>query len=208
VYTFCVLTRELVVSGGVAVVRANGWEALCLRGVASTLGVTPMALYRYVADGPTLQREVLTAIVAEFVVVKGEGDPWAVLADWARTAHERLVMFPGAAGQLLIVWFEMPSMLVMTDALLGTVKLAGLGGTEAVAAVSALFVYVLMRAQAQNVVSGAGVTKRTLATAKVGHKLRNLEPLVSQYATAEFDKHFEYGLRALILGIQATKEEP
>jgi AcrR family transcriptional regulator len=201
-----VLTRQLVVLGGVDVVRASGWEGLSLRSVAVRLGVTPMALYRYVADGQTLQREVLTTIVAEFVVVEEGHDPWNVLADWARTAHEKLVMFPGAAGQLLIVWFEMPSMLVMTDALLGTVKRAGLDGTEAVSAVNALFVYVLMRAQAQNVVRGAWVTKRTLATAKVGQKLPNLEPLASHYATAEFNKHFEYGLHALILGIQAMKE--
>jgi AcrR family transcriptional regulator len=201
------LSHEQVVASGLEVVAEMGWSGLSLRSVAAKLGVTPMALYRYVDDGPKLQSDVLVAIVADFVDVPSANDPWSVLADWARVAHSRLVQFPGAAGHLLTVWFEMPTMLVMTDGLLGVAKRCGLDGAEAVAAVNALFVYVLMRAQAQNVVRGAGVTKRTLATAKVGRKLAHLAPLASHFTTAEFDKHFEYGLRALVLGIRAIQEE-
>jgi AcrR family transcriptional regulator len=207
-YTFWMLSHQQVVEAGLEVVHAADWAALSLRGVASHLGVTPMALYRYVSDGHTLQRDVLTAIVAEMVHVVDSGDPWTAFDSWARAAHTQLVKFPGTAGHLLTVWFEMPSILVMTDGLLGVAKRAGFSGSHAVAAVNALFVYVLMRAQTQNVVQGAGVTKRTLATAKVGHELAHLKPLISHYATAEFDTHFEYGLRALILGIQAMNVTP
>jgi hypothetical protein len=137
--------------------------------------------------------------------VRTGDDPWVAITDWAAHAHEVLVGFPGTAGHLLTVWFDLPSVLIMTDDLLGLVIGAGLKDLEAVAAVNAVFVYVLMRAQAQNVVRGARVTKRTLALASTGRPLTHLRPLASYYSSADFETHFAYGLRALVTGIQATR---
>jgi hypothetical protein len=57
------LSHEQVVASGLEVVAEMGWSGLSLRSVAAKLGVTPMALYRYVDDGPKLQQLLPTSLM-------------------------------------------------------------------------------------------------------------------------------------------------
>ena len=162
-----------------------------------------MALYRHVDDGAALTRAVATRIVAGFSVVARTGDGRHDLAEWARAAHTVLREHPGAAGHLLVTWFELPAMLQCTEALLDIVHGDGLREFEAVAAVNALVMYVLMRCEAEQAVRSAGTVKRTLELAAAELPLPHLTALAAHYTTARFDLHFEYGLDVLLNGISA-----
>ena len=199
------LTADTIFATGQELVRETGWSTLSLRGVAARLGVTPMALYRHVADGAALTNGVIANIVAEFAVAERTGDARADLATWASVARSALREYPGAAGQLLISWFEVPTMLQCTEGLLRIVHDDGLRGFEAVAAVNAVVMYVLMRCEAEQTVRSAGAVKRALRLAAAETPLPHLTALAPHYTTARFDLHFDYGLDVLLNGIAARQ---
>jgi len=164
-----------------------------------------MALYRHVDDGAALTRAVIARIVAGFSVVARTGDAQHDLAEWARTAHSVLREHPGAAGHLLVTWFDLPPMLRCTEGLLDIVHADGLRDFEAVAAVNAIVMYVLMRCEAEQAVRSAGTVKRTLKLAATEVPLPHLTALAAHYTTARFDLHFEYGLDVVLHGIAARR---
>lgn len=202
------LDPDAVVAAGQSLVRESGWSALSLRAVAARLGVTPMALYRHVADGATLTRGVIAEIVGEFGEVTRTGDTRNDLAMWARHAHSVLRQYPGAAGHLLVTWFDVPAMLQCTEDLLDIVHDDGMREFEAVAAVNAIVMYVLMRCEAEQAVRGAGAVRRALKIAATDTPLPHLTALGAHYTTARFDLHFDYGLDVLLMGIAARRVAP
>jgi AcrR family transcriptional regulator len=197
------LTKQAIVEAGVDIARSGGWAALSLRSVAGNLGVTPMALYRHVADAETLSNAVLESIATLVATVERTVDPWADVSLWARSSRLALRPFPGVPAHLLTAWFNLAPMLSLVEDLLDRVHDAGLAEFEAVAAVNAVFMFVLMRAEAEQTVRTAGVARRALRLSTAGRDLPRLRTLSSHYTTAEFDRHFEYGLDVLIAGIRA-----
>ena len=97
-------------------------------------------------------------------------------------------------------------MLGIIDDLLGLALKDGLDGFDAVAAVNTVFMYALMRAQAEAVVRTSGTVKRDLRLGAAKRPLPNLKALQRHYQTAEFNLHFEYGLNALLVGIGLVEE--
>lgn len=59
------LTRERLVEEALQTVESEGFAALSLRAVARRLGVTPMALYRYVESSAELADLVVSRIISE-----------------------------------------------------------------------------------------------------------------------------------------------
>jgi AcrR family transcriptional regulator len=195
------LSPQSVVEAGVRLVERTGWAGLSLRAVAGELSVTPMALYRHAGDSESLTAAVVEAIIEQAPAVESTGDVDADLAEWARRLHAHLGRYPGVAGHLLTMWFESPAMLERIDDLLVLVGEHGLDGFDAVAVTNAVFTYVLMRCEAERTVRTAGAVRRTLRTADASRPLDRLNALASHYTTAEFDAHFEFGLRSLIEGM-------
>lgn len=195
------LTTGVVLDAGVQLVRRDGWPALSLRSVAAAIGVTPMALYRHVPDSDSLLSGVLDSIVGAAPVVETTGRLAVDLTNWARELHRHLGQFPGVAGRLLVSWFDCVPMLERIDDLLALVAGHGIEGYEAVATTNALFTYVLMRGEAERQVQSAGVVRRRLRTAGSTRELTHLQSVSRYYTTAQFDAHFEFGLRALLAGM-------
>lgn len=199
------LSTGAVLTAGAELVREHGWDVLSMRTVATRLGVTPMALYRHVPNASSLSSGVLSFIAEPITEVTRSGNALADLEAWARRAHAALVPYRGAAAALLVRWFETPPALRAVDALLQSMHDDGVTDFEAVAAVNAVFMFALMRAQGEQNVRDAGVVKRTLRTAAVAHPLPRLTALAEHYTTARFDLHFDYGLRVLLDGIAARR---
>lgn len=195
------LTQQSVVDAGARVVEVSGWAALSLRSVAIELGVTPMALYRHVGRSETLKAAVVEVVVEPLAPIASSGDVGEDLADWARRFHDHLTRYPGLAGHLISSWFESPSTLGQIDDALCRVHASGIHGFDEVAVVNAVFTYVLMRSEAERTVRSAGAVRRTLRTATASRPLERLTALAEQYSTAQFDAHFEFGLRSLIGGM-------
>lgn len=69
------LGRAAVVAAAIALADRDGLEAASMRRVAEALGVTPMALYKHVADRDALVDEMLDTVVAQ-IPAPPMGDPW------------------------------------------------------------------------------------------------------------------------------------
>jgi AcrR family transcriptional regulator len=196
-----ILDRSVVVEAGTRLVRREGVEMLGLRRVAAELGVTPMALYRHVDNADTLQVAVVEQLLAGFPDVPTTG-PWQERCHtWAHDARAALMPYPGLARHVLLHWVELPGVLRSLDHLGAALATLGPAGIDAVAASNALFTYVLMRVQAEEVVRFGGL-ERDLAT--LGDLAVDVPFLWShrhEYAVARLDEHFEYGLDALLSGI-------
>jgi AcrR family transcriptional regulator len=195
------LSQDTVIAAGVQLVRAEGWSRLSVRALAAQLGVTPMALYRHVPSSEALQLSVISRIAGVCAEVRDSGDLLGDLAFWANRSYAALNPYPGAAAYLLTTWFEVSPTLLAIERLLEIVHSAGLEDFEAVAAVNAVFMYVLMRSEAEQTVRRAGTVKRSLQVAVVEGSLPRLSALMEHYTTARFDLHFEYGLQVLLDGI-------
>lgn len=183
----------------------QGWSFLSLRSVAHEMEVTPMALYRHLPNSDALMAAVLESIVDRCARVIGTGNVAHDLCEWARQFQKDLVGFPGAAGRLLTHWFESAAMLDRIEQLLEMVHGHGIGGFEAVAVTNAVFTYVLMRCEIEEQVRGCGVVRRQLRLSGASRRLPRLTALSSHYTTAEFSAHFEFGLRALVSGMNLAQ---
>jgi AcrR family transcriptional regulator len=186
-------------AAGLAVVAAAGWEAVSVRAVAGRLGVSPMALYRVVPDAAGLRRAVADAAARPLLPPAGAGDLAATLARWAEAAYAHLVALPGLAAHVLVAWTELPAWLDVVEALLARAAAAGVTGADGVAAVNAVFAYVLARAQVRDGL--AGTTRRLAPVAADPGRYPHVAAEIGEFTTARTTRHFRYGLRALTAGL-------
>jgi AcrR family transcriptional regulator len=201
-----VLTTDSVVQAGVACVREEGLAALSLRSLAERLGVTPMALYRHVETAEALQKAVVDEMLAKVPAVPS-GVGWSEAArSWAPAARGVLSAHPGLARHVLTEWFRLPRVLDWIEGLLAAAERDGMTGTPAVAAVNAIFTYVLMRAEAEEAIRSAGVVHRKLPRgARSEQRWPRLKANATEYEVARLDVHFEFGLTALLLGMERRR---
>lgn len=196
-----------IVAAGVALARREGISALSLRAVAASLGVTPMALYRHLADGETLTAAVGSALAAELPEVRRTGPLRERLRRWAEETRAALLATPGFSHHLLLHWFELPGALVRIEQLLAAAGELGRDGFEAVAAANALFTFVLMRVQLEEALRGAGALRRTLSgLKKASGRLPLLAANAREYETAKTGAHFDYGLALILDGITRRRK--
>ncbi len=195
------IERADLVQAGTERVRARGWEQLSLRSVAATVGVTPMALYRHVADANELREAVLDSIMASAPLVSDSGELDRHLYEWAHAMRRHLSQFDGVAGWLLVHWTESAATLAIVEQLLARAVDQGVDGFEAVALTNAVFTFVLMRCEAERSIRSGDQVQRSLHRVNDRADLPHLRALSHHYATAEFDTHFDYGLNALLEGV-------
>jgi AcrR family transcriptional regulator len=200
------LDESTVLGAGVTVVRARGVDALGVRAVAEHLGVTPMALYRYVADGDALRASVLEQIQRGLPIPVGEGSADDRFRAWAIATRTMLSRYPGLAHHLLLHWFESAATIDVVESLLAVARDAGLDGFACVAAANAVFMYVLMRVDAEMAVRTARVVTRKLRpVADDPARYPLAHAYASEFTTARLTDHFAYGLDALLTGISAAR---
>src|SRR5690242_4183448 len=83
------LTREQILTAAVAIIDAEGVEALTMRRLGQALGRDPMAIYRHAADKDALLDGIVEHVAAELITPRepdsnGDGN-WE--AELRRTAH-------------------------------------------------------------------------------------------------------------------------
>jgi AcrR family transcriptional regulator len=192
-----VLDRATIVGSGCRLARRDGLEAVGVRSVAGAVGVTPMALYRHVADARDLRDAVLAQLCTTLPAPPASTHD---LLRWANEFRAWLTGVPGLPHVILIRWFELPAVLDMVEGLLSVFDRVGLAGGELVAAANSLFAYVLSRAELEEAVRASGV-RRSLPWAPGDRRRPLLDSLRAEYEVARLDEHFAFGLRQLLAGL-------
>lgn len=92
------LTVHDIAEAAVAVADARGWDAVSMKAIAESLGMTPMSLYRYVdSKDDVLDVMVDAALGTPDPAVLDPPDWRARLTAWAHVMAERLVRRPWLA---------------------------------------------------------------------------------------------------------------
>ena len=202
-------------AAGLAVVRREGWAAVTMRSVAAELGVSPMALYRVAPDAEQVRKLVADAAAGGVgpLVGAAAGAPTRpvslpdLLRSWAVAAYAELTAYPGLASYLVLQWTELPGWLDIVESFLVAAHESGLADEHGVATVNAVFAFVLVRAQLHD--AAAAAPRRALAPlAADPARYPQLHRTRSELATARTDRHFRFGLDALVAGLAAGLDAP
>ena len=202
------LSLQRVIESGIALVADEGLEALALRGVASRIGVTPMALYRYVDDAAALRELVVDQLVARLPAVETAGDPYERYRAWAHETRSVLARYPGLGRHLVLHWFETPTMLETVESLLVVAEELGFSGFAQVAAANAVLSFVLMRVELEETLRVGNALRRELdAMRGRSRALPQLTAQIGEYRRARIDEHFTFGVELLLGGLAQRASE-
>ncbi len=93
------LTRRAVIEAALSIGDSEGLEAISLRRVARDLGVTPMALYRYVDSKEGLLEGIIERAFEEFELPPESEDDWREeMRTLARSFRRLLITHPTVAA--------------------------------------------------------------------------------------------------------------
>ena len=91
------LSREAVLTTALAVADTEGLDAVSFRRVAAGLGVTPMALYRYVSSKEELLAGMMDLVFSQFEIPEPQTDWREELREFGRSFRRLLLSHPAAA---------------------------------------------------------------------------------------------------------------
>ncbi|GAA1485433.1 TetR/AcrR family transcriptional regulator [Brachybacterium fresconis] len=196
-----------VTTAALTVLDQDGYAALSMRAVARELGVSPMALYRYVADRDELERLVADRIL-EPLVQEVDAGPWqhriAVLADRLRAAAGA---HPEAVPLLLRHRHDTLNSVRWIETMLAVLAEAGFHSAGRVLAQRAIVHHVLGAIQAQQLspLDGAGTASLAeLPPAEFPH----LAATASIARGMDPDDEFHRGLASLLEGLRREAGSP
>lgn len=135
-------TRDRLTEAALAIVDRDGFDALSLRAVARELGVTPMALYTYVASSEDLATMVIDQLVQQKAPKLRVSRDWRqVLKSFASSLAELVTEHPALLQAYAKGPVATPAALHVAERVLAQLRDAGLSprlATEAYAAVHSL----------------------------------------------------------------------
>jgi AcrR family transcriptional regulator len=120
------LSRERVLAAAIGLADRAGIESLTMRKLAQELGVEAMTLYYYVARKDDILAGIVELVVSEFAVPSAGGDWKAEIRQAAISAHDVLLRHRWAASLILSGPPVGPARIRHMDAILGTLRGAGL----------------------------------------------------------------------------------
>jgi TetR/AcrR family tetracycline transcriptional repressor len=202
-----------ILDAALHLVDAEGLEALTMRRLAAELGVAPMALYSHVRSKDELLAGLLDQVAGE-VELPADGIPWKEgLAGLARSIRSVLLAHPALVPLVGDDKSHGRNVLRIFEAVLRMLRAAGFEDVEMSRAFYSVFVYTMGFVGAEagwNQGLGAGPEERAEWERQMRLSFESLPirefpltvelaPILARCADDEF---FEYGLRALLSGIE------
>jgi TetR/AcrR family tetracycline transcriptional repressor len=207
------LTRRRIVMAGLALVEAEGLEALTMRRLASALDVTPMSLYNHVADKAELIDVMLDYVIGD--IVKACADDQGTWEERMRVLvrrnYELWLRHPGFARIYTEGVTLGPNGLAQVDYALGVLRQAGFADEEAADAFYVLWQYqvasvLVARAKPMDASMRAGRSDGS-ADRRIQLYFSALPvsqiPNVAALAPYLDGGDFEFGLEVLLSGLRA-----
>lgn len=113
------LTRERALRAAVALADGDGIDAVSMRNLAARLGVTPMALYKHVANKEDLLSGMIDTIIASYDPPTAGGDWQTAVRDRILSARRVLLRHPWARLVIESRRTRTPQVLAYMDSLAG-----------------------------------------------------------------------------------------
>jgi len=203
------LVREAVVEAALALVDAEGIDALSMPRLARQLDAGVMTLYGYVRSKQELLDAVALRAIAEVRIPElNAGDGRAILLGWGRGMRRMLLSHPGVAGVLARRSVLGAGIFRGLEILLGPLQRHGFATEEAVRAIYAVLIYTLgfdiweaPRTREQPEGAYAALWREEFARLPVG-QFPHVAAALTHLSTVASEAQFEFGLQALVAGIR------
>jgi AcrR family transcriptional regulator len=211
------LTRERVVAEALAVISADGLQALSMRTLATRLGVVPGALYRHIRSKEQFHDLILDGVLAEVDCRVDHSRNWTeqvtTLAQRLRTVLED---YPGIAGLLKTRDPLSPHSLALAEAFLAALHAAGLPERQTALAFRLIYDYTLGFALSDRTSASEQRVQDTTTRRDLHAFLRSLPtdrfPVLATLGEhvwiADRDERFTASLHTLINGLQTAGRPP
>lgn len=205
------LSRDAIVDAALALIDAEGLDALSMPRLARSVGCGVMTLYGYVADKDELVDLVVARVLErvetpEVDLAPLEWTDWA--REWVHRVRAALLAHP-EVGRLLArsELKKSPAVLRQLDTAVAVLNRAGFGPADAVRRVWALLVHVLGFVQWEVPRTRSRpredyVREWRMIVAGLPDDHRALPPAVDALVTVADDEQFEFGLEALLAGLR------
>lgn len=193
------LSRDRIVGCALALVDAEGLDAVSTRRLAAELGVSGPSLYHHFATKDAILDAAADAVCARVdLSMLEDGTPWReALLGWARSYRAALTAHPNIVPHLAKGPGRRPSQLRMADAVFGAMTDAGWSRAHATH-IGALMRYFVagsaLGSFARGFVDDAALYARDYPRLDQAHLLSEQRQRVDEGA-------FETGLRALVDGL-------
>jgi AcrR family transcriptional regulator len=211
------LDRALIVSTAIRIADHDGLDALSMRRLAQELGSGATSLYRHVANKDELLDLAVDEILGEVPLNDDPTLDWRRRAtDLARAIRTTLRRHPGVAMLFGFRVTRGPNALAVADRLLGILRSGGLEGAQLGLAYQAVTTWAVAfgaidsrdivrpNADRQTSEQQQRIIEEMLA-ALSPERYPNVVAAFAYGAEMTADAQFEYGLRALINGIDAAE---
>ncbi|CAN7378974.1 TetR family transcriptional regulator [Microbacterium sp. LjRoot45] len=120
------LDRARVIAAAIDAADADGLAALSMRGLATRLGVVPMALYKHVADKDDLVAGMIDAVVAGFAAPAADLGARDSITARIAAARAAVGRHPWLRGAIEAATSPTPTVLAHMDAVAGDLFRSGL----------------------------------------------------------------------------------
>jgi len=196
------LTRATVAAAALAVLDRDGYSALSMRAVADELGMSAMALYRYVDDREQLEQSIVEHVLESIDLRMSANLTWTqriwVLMERLRAA---VLTHPAAIPLLLAHRHRSLASLRWIEAMLDALTEAGLTGKDRVVAQRSLVSYLLGSLSSQHLVSLSGPGTEAMARLSATEFPRVVETARTA-RTVTPDDEFQRGLAVILEGLK------
>ena len=206
------LTRRRIVDAALAIVDAEGLEALSMRRLGKALDADATAIYYYLPNKNALYEEITDAVVGELgeVAELPAGTSFEdVLVGVGLSYHATLMRHPRALRLLTSTPFHTGAAMESADLVLGRMLELGLDPDQALAAfgVFGRYVFGAISTHAQHVLADEYHVDR--ATDEVlaqlpPHAFPSFRLVMAQGRFMGFEDELEFGLRVFARGLEAT----
>jgi AcrR family transcriptional regulator len=203
------LSRARVVEAALALIDADGLDAVTMPRLAEHLGVGTMSLYRHVDDKNDLINAVAEHVIGDVQVPAGEDDDWeARVVGYLRALRDEALAHPALARILAERGLTVGPVFSQLDEVHAILRRAGFSELEAVRTFYTLFTYVfgfviweLPRAHEQPEASYVE-SWNTEIDRLDAEAYPTLHALREELTTAASNEQFEYGLARLVEAVR------
>ena len=204
------LTREAVVEAALALIDADGVEALSMPRLARQLDAGVMTLYGYVHGKQELLDAVAMRAIAEVRVHNLNGGDWqAILLGWGRGMRQVFLAHPGIAGVFVRRGVVGTGIFRGLELLLGPLQREGFEAEEAVRAIYAVLIYTLgfvlweaPRVREQTESAYAARWREGFAPL-AADQFPRVAAALPHLSTVASEAQFDFGLQALVRGMRS-----
>ena len=202
------LNLEAIARAAIGIADADGLAAVTMQRVAAALGVTKMALYRYVPGKAEMVALMIDIGLGEAPRSGGAAGDWRLRLDqWARQMFSRFCRHPWALEATVGPRAIGPNELGWMEAAVATLAGTGLDGGEMLDVAATLAGHVRAIAQQRSAVAG-GRPEQAMAAAITGllHGRQERFPaLTAAFGSAaghgSQDKALDFGLACILDGV-------